>query len=419
MGQAAVNVADFKRQARQRLPKPLFDYIEGGADDEVTCRTNVAAYDRYELVPGFLRDVRAIDLRRRVLGCDLAMPLILAPTGMTRLFHHGGEAAAAQAAARAGVGYALSTMATTSMEDVAAVGLGPRIFQLYLVNDDQVNREMIERARAAGYDALILTVDCIIAGNRERDLRNGLTVPPRLGLGSLGQFAVKPMWCLRYLTGGKFDLPNLRSGAGGDVSTLAAYFAANMKLSITWADVAKIAAWWGGPLAVKGLQCADDARHAADAGASAVIVSNHGGRQLDSAAAPIDLIADIVDALDDRLEVLVDGGIRRGSQIAKALAMGARACLIGRSYLYGISAQGGVGVARVIELLRQELERTCGLLGCASVDELGRHHVRMAGAPPQFLAQKGDAAGYATSPLSGAHPDEEAPNPHIPQSAAS
>ncbi|MCW1432326.1 alpha-hydroxy acid oxidase [Novosphingobium sp. JCM 18896] len=383
-----VNVADFKALARRQLPRPLFDYIEGGADDEVTCRSNIGAYDRFELVPGFLRDVRNIDLSRKVLGCELSMPLILAPTGMTRLFHPGGELAVASEAARAGVGYALSTMATTSIEAVAGTGRGPRLYQLYLVNDDGVNREMVERARAAGYDALILTVDCIVAGNRERDLRNGLTVPPKLGLGSLSKFAVKPLWCLRYLASPAFDLPNLSSGKGGDVSTLASYFAANMKLSITWDDVARVANWWNGPLAIKGLQATNDVVKAADAGASAVVLSNHGGRQLDFAPAPIDLLADVVDHLGDRIEVLVDGGIHRGSQIAKALAMGARACLVGRSYLYGVAAMGAPGVRRVIELLRQELERTCGLLGCASVDELGREHLRLAGLPPYFLADR-------------------------------
>lgn len=394
-----VNVADFKALARRRLPKPLFDYVEGGADDETTCRANVGAYDRYELVPGFLRDVRSIDLSRKVLGRELSMPLILAPTGMTRLFHPGGELAVASEAARAGVGYALSTMATTSIEAVAGAGDGPHFYQLYLVNDDAVNREMVERARAAGYDALMLTVDCIIAGNRERDLRNGLTVPPRLGLGSLGQFAAKPLWCLRYLASPAFDLPNLRSGKGGDVSTLASYFAANMKLSITWEDVERVAGWWNGPLAIKGLQAAGDAELAAKAGASAVVLSNHGGRQLDYATAPIDLVADVVDRLGDGIEVLVDGGIHRGSQIAKALAMGARACLVGRSYLYGVAAMGAPGVGRVIELLRQELERTCGLLGCANVDQLGREHLRLAGSPPGFLAGRnersrgGDEAG--------------------------
>lgn len=391
--------AELRVAARRRLPSPLFHYIDGGADDELTLQANTAAFDRYQLLPRYLRDVRSIDMRRRVLGCDLGWPLLLAPTGMTQLFHPGGERAVATEAAKAGVGYSLSTMATTSIEDIAAVSRGPKIFQLYLLNDDALNLAMIDRCIEAGFDALCLTVDTVIAGNRERDLRSGLTVPPRLGLRSLIEFALRPAWCLDYLRTERFTLPNIATStaASEDVSTLAAYFAARMERHISWARVERLIRYWNRPFAIKGLQSVDDARLAINVGASAVIISNHGGRQLDGGAATIDLVADMVDAVGDRIEVIVDGGVRRGSHIVKALAMGARACMTGRPYLYGLSAFGAAGVARVLAQLRSETERTLGLLGCASLDELGREHLRRADAMPHFLAQS--AAADASLPL--------------------
>ncbi|MDB5686174.1 MAG: hypothetical protein JWR77_763 [Rhizorhabdus sp.] len=390
------NIADFERRARNRLPAPLYHYIAGGADDELTRTANTRAFDRYELVPDYLRDIRTIDMRRTVLGCDLGWPLILAPTGMTRLFHAAGEQGVAIEAARSGAGYALSTMATASIEEIAKVSAGPKIFQLYLLNDEALNFAVIDRCKAAGFDAICLTVDTIVAGNRERDLRTGLTIPPKLSLAGLMAFAMRPGWCFDYLRGAKFCLPNIGDGAGGDLSTLAAYFAARMERNISWASVERLAAYWGGPFAIKGLQSPSDARLAASFGASAVILSNHGGRQLDGVPPTIDLVADMVDAVGDRIEVILDGGIRRGSHIVKALAMGARACMTGRPYLYGLAAYGTPGVARVLELLRGETERTLALLGCAGVDELGRAHIRMAGEVPAFL--KGEAPVASKAP---------------------
>lgn len=372
-----VNIGDLERAARARLPSPLYDYIAGGADDEYTLRRNVSAYDAYEIVPSYLQDVRHVDLSRQVLGRRLEWPLIMAPTGMNKLFHKDGETGVAREAAKAGAGYSLSTMGTASIEDIAAASDGFKMFQLYPLNDHGLNRAMIQRCRAAGFDALCITVDCIVAGNRERDLRSGMTVPPKFTLSSIARFASRPQWCVDYLLGDKFSLPNIGDGAsGGNVSTLSSYFAEKMESNITWAMIAAIAAEWGGPLAIKGLQSPEDADLASKSGASAVIISNHGGRQLDGAPATIDSLPAIVDAVGGRLEIILDGGIRRGSHIAKAIALGATACMAGRPYLYGLAAFGAPGVERALQILRDELQRTLALMGCASLDQLTLEKLR-------------------------------------------
>ena len=382
------NASDFAAAARRRLPKPLFDYIEGGSDDENTQRANVAAFDRYNLAPHYLCDVRSIDMRRTVLGCSLGWPLILSPTGMSRMFHPDGECGVAIEAARSGVGYSLSTMGSASIETIGAASTGPKIYQLYLLADDALNFAAIDRAKAAGFNALCLTVDTVVAGNRERDTRSGLSIPPKIGFGSLLQFVAQPGWCIDYLRGGRFTMPNIAppGQTATDISTLAAFFAGKMERHISWQRVERIAAHWGGPLAIKGLQTSTDAIRAAAHGASAVIVSNHGGRQLDGSAATIDLVADIVDAAGDRIEVILDGGVRRGTHIVKALAMGARACMAGRPYVYALASYGQPGVSRLLELLRTETERALALLGCASIDELDRDHLRLADKAPAFFA---------------------------------
>lgn len=383
-----LNLVDFEKAARDALPSPVFHYIDGGADDEFTKRANTAAFDRYHLIPRYLQDIRAIDMRRTVFGCELEWPLMLAPTGLTRVFHPDGELGVAEAAAGLGVAYSLSTMATTSIEEVGAATRGPKLFQLYLLNEDGLNFALIDRCKEAGFDAICITVDTIVAGNRERDQRTGLTVPPRLNRRNLRHFVQRPAWCLRYLAAGGVSLPNVPAASGGDLGTLAAYFASKMEQNITWPRIERLMAYWGKPFVVKGLQSVEDARAAARCGVSGLIVSNHGGRQLDGASATIDLVADIVDAVGDRLEVVMDGGVRRGSHVVKALAMGARACMIGRPYLYGLSAFGKAGVRRGLSLLRKETERTLALLGCASVDQLGRHHLAAAGRVPGFLQER-------------------------------
>ncbi len=394
------NLFDFEQAARQRLPGPLFHYIDGAADDEVTKSANTTAFDRYTLVPRYLRDIRKMDLRRKVFGCELEWPVLLSPTGMTRLFHPDGEKAVAVEAARCGAAYSLSTMATTSIEDVAAASQGPKIYQLYLLNDDALNLEMIDRCKAANYDVLCLSVDTVVAGNRERDLRCGLTVPPRLNRRNFFGFAMRPGWCFRYFAGGGVTLPNVPAGEdGGNLGTLAAYFASKMEQNITWSRVERLMAHWEKPFVIKGLQSVEDARDAAACGVTGIIISNHGGRQLDGGAATIDLVANVVDAVGDRLEVVLDGGVRRGTHIVKALAMGARACMIGRPYLYGLSAFGQPGVRRVLNLLRKETERTMALLGCANLDELGRHHITASGKLPDFLAHPATPPNISHQPL--------------------
>jgi L-lactate dehydrogenase (cytochrome) len=384
-----VSLHDFEQAARRRLPDALFHYIAGGADDELTQRANTSAYERYHLVPNYLRDIRSVDMRRRVFGMDLAWPVLLSPTGLTRVFHPDGEVAVAAEAAAAGIGYSLSTMGTTSIEEVGAATRGPKMYQLYLFQDDAANFEMIDRCSAAGYDALCVTVDTVVAGNRERDARSGLTVPPRLNSRNFLGFARHPGWCLRYLAHGGITMPNIPAKDGNrSLGTLAAYFAANMEQNITWARIERLMRHWGKPFVVKGLQSVADARRAADCGVAGIIVSNHGGRQLDGGQATINLVGDIVDAVGDRLDVVVDGGIRRGTHVVKALAIGARACMIGRPYLYGLSAFGRPGVARVLSLLRQETARTLALTGCATLDDLGRQHIFPASRLPGFMEER-------------------------------
>jgi len=373
------NVGDFRRLARRRLPSPLFHYIDGAADDEYTKHNNTVAFGHWQLVPRCLEDVTHIDLRARVLGCDLDWPVILAPTGMSRFFHHDGELAVARAAHRAGILYSLSTVATTRIEEVAACSPAPKLFQLYVLRDPGINNELIDRCRAAGYDALCLTVDTVVQGNRERDLRTGMTVPPRLTAKSFASFMSRPGWCYRYLTSPALGMANLShriAEGSSQVSSLGAYINGQFDRALNWRVAEAVIARWQGPFAVKGILSVADARRAADIGASAVIISNHGGRQLDGVPAPIEMVAEIADAVGGRIEIILDGGVRRGTHVLKALALGANACMIGRPYLYGLGAGGEAGVARVLELLKNEIERDMILSGCASLAQLDRSLLR-------------------------------------------
>jgi L-lactate dehydrogenase (cytochrome) len=373
---------DFRRIARRRLPAPVFHYLDGGADDEVALARSTQAFADYELLPSQLSDVSNIDLRTTIFGQELAWPVMIAPTGASKLFHGAGEAAVARAAEKSGTVYSLSTLSTATIEDVAAATAAPKAFQLYVFKDRGLTEDWLERCKAAGYIALQLTVDTPVAGNRERDFVHGFGAPPRSRLLQVASFASHPGWLYRALVRNDLEMVNITSGSkaardwkGG----IRKYIDEQLERSLTWKDVEWLASRWQGAFAIKGVQTVDDCRKAAESGATAVMLSNHGGRQLESAPAPVDCIAAVADALRDRLEIICDGGIRRGNHVVKALALGANACSIGRGYLYALAAGGQPGVERALTLLRAEVERTMALTGCDSVRKLGRSHVRHRG----------------------------------------
>jgi L-lactate dehydrogenase (cytochrome) len=375
---ACRNIADLRARARKRLPAPMFHYIDGGADDEWSLVRNTAAFDEYQLVPSQLRDVSQVDLSIRVLGCHLELPFILSPTGMSRLFHHDREIGVARAAHRAGTMYTLSTMATASIEDIASASVGAKMFQIYMFKDRELTHEFVVRAKAAGYQALCLTVDTPVAGNRERDILNGMTIPPRLSHRNMFSYASRWRWLYHLARHPDLRLANIAHRASSTTGAmgLIEYVGSQFDRSVTWDDAAWLAAQWDGPFVIKGLQTPEDARRAAAIGASAVMISNHGGRQLDGAPAPIDCVAAIRDIVGDAIELIVDGGIRRGSHVVKALALGANACSIGRAYLWGLAAGGERGVGQAIEILRAEVERTMTLMGATSIADLSPATIR-------------------------------------------
>jgi L-lactate dehydrogenase (cytochrome) len=374
-----VNVADLRRLAERRLPRMAFDYIDGGAESELTLRANCAAFDAVTFRPRCAVASSRSELATSVLGTPLALPILLAPVGSTRMFHPHGEELAARAAGEAGLVYALSTLAGTRLEEVKAATRGPAWYQLYLVGGRDVATAGIERARAAGYSALVVTIDTPVAGARERDVRNGVVqlLSPNYfkRLPYVWQILARPRWLLGFLAdGGLMSFPNIVLPGRGAMG-YADVGAALAQSAVTWQDFEWIRGVWPGPIVVKGVHTGDDARRAIDAGAAAVVVSNHGGRQLDGVAPTLRVLPEVVEAVAGRLEVLVDGGIRRGSDVAKALCLGARAVLVGRAYIYGLAAAGGAGVARAIEILREDLARTLKLLGVGSVAELDRSYV--------------------------------------------
>jgi L-lactate dehydrogenase (cytochrome) len=365
--------SDFRKLARQRLPAPIFHYIDGGADDEVTLARNTDAFDAVDLVPNVLAGVNDIDMSVTVLGQKLAMPLFFSPTAMQRLFHHDGEFAIADAAEKYGTLFGVSTIGTRSIEELGARNKAAKLFQIYIHNDPGLTTDLIARCKAANFSALALTVDTIVAGNRERDYRTGMTTPPKLTPRSLLSFAAHPNWTFNYLLRDKFDLPNISSviaaGARQQYSVVD-YLNTQMKRAIDWDDAAAMIEEWGGPFAIKGVMSVADARRAVDVGASAIMISNHGGRQLDGSRSPFDQLEAILDAVGGQIEVIVDGGIRRGTHVLKAMALGATACSGGRMYLYALAGAGPAGVDRAMGLLRDEIERDMRLMGCSSMAEL-------------------------------------------------
>lgn len=373
------NVADFRLLARQRLPGPIFHYIDGAADDEITYRRNTAAFDDVDLVPNVLAGVEDIDLSTTVMGQKIAMPLFLAPTALQRLFHHDGELAVGKAAEKFNTIFGVSSLGTVSVEKIGELIKTPKLFQLYYHKDKELTRSMMDRCKAANFDSLALTVDTIVGGNRERDLYTGFTTPPRLTLKSLLSFMTHPSWAFNYFTHEKFELSQLKDYVqeGSRLSiTVADYFNVMMDQSMDWKAAEEVAAYWGKTFVLKGIMSVEDARRAVDIGASAIMVSNHGGRQLDGSRSPFDQLAEIVDAVGDRIDVICDGGIRRGTHILKALSLGAKACSGGRLYLYALAAAGQAGVEKALSILHAELVRDMKLMGCKSVKDLHRGNLR-------------------------------------------
>jgi L-lactate dehydrogenase (cytochrome) len=374
------NISDLRRAAWIRMPSPMFHYMDGAAEDEVNLKRSCSSFDDYELLPRHLSDVSSIDPSTTILGQPVDMPVFCSPTGMSRLFHHDGELAVSRAAARAKTIYSLSTMGTYSIEDVAEVCSGPKWFQIYVFKDRSLVTEFIERCKAADYHAMCLTIDLPLTGNRERDLRTGMTIPPKFSLAGWFNFALHPLWSLSYLSSPPFSLANVEhrvsGGSDEDVTTLVDYISGQFDRSVTWDDAAEMAQEWGGPFVVKGVLSVHDALRAVDIGAKAIMVSTHGGRQLDHTPAPIDLIPEIVAAVEDRAEVIVDGGIRRGTDVIKALALGARAVSLGRGYLFGLGAGGEAGVDRALAILKEEIVRDMALLGCNTIEEITSEYVR-------------------------------------------
>ena len=370
----ALTIADLRAAARRRTPRAVFDYTDGAAETETSLRRAREAFERVEFRPRVLRDVTVVDTTTTILGRPSTLPLAFAPTGFTRMMHHEGERAVARVAEGAGIPYALSTLGTTSIEAMAAAAPHARKwFQLYVWRDRGAGKELVERAQAAGYEALVLTVDVPVAGARLRDVRNGLTIPPSLTLRTVLDAALHPWWWVNLLTTEPLSFASLTFWEG----TVAELIDKMFDPSLTSRDLSWLRETWSGPLIVKGVQHVDDARMVVDHGADAVVVSNHGGRQLDRAVTPLEVLPAVVDAVGDRAEVLLDGGVRSGADVAAAVALGAKACLVGRAYLYGLMAGGERGVRRAVDILTGELIRTLQLLGVDSVTSLAPAHVRL------------------------------------------
>ena len=370
----AASIADLRRLARRRAPRAVFDYTDGAAGEELSLSRSREAYSRVEFSPRVLQDVSGVDTSTTILGKPSAAPWAFAPTGFTRMMHTEGESAVGRVAALMGVPYALSTMGTTSIEQLAAAAPDARRwFQLYLWRDREASRDFVVRAQAAGYEALVLTVDTPVAGPRLRDVRNGLTIPPTLSLRTLAEGSSHPAWWWDLLTTEPLEFASLHRFEG----TVAELVGTMFDPAASMADLSWLREAWDGPLVVKGIQSVADARAVVDAGADALVVSNHGGRQLDRAPVPLEVLPSVVDAVGDEAEVYVDGGILSGSDIVAAVALGARAALVGRAYLYGLMAGGERGVARAAQILQQEVTSTLALLGVSRVSDLGRDHVRL------------------------------------------
>ena len=369
------NIDDFRKLAKKNLPSPIFHYIDGGSDDELTLKRNTESFSKCDLVPNILASVGQPDLTTNVLGQKIKMPLFLSPTAMQRLYHHDGDKASARAAEKFGTFYSMSTMATSSIEDIAEVSSGPKLFQLYIHKDQSLTDNLIDRCKSSGFNALCLTVDTVVAGNREKDHRTGFTTPPKLTLKSLLSFAMHPRWSLNYLTHDKFELANVShfTKKGSSIAKgVMEYINEQYDPAMSWKDAEYVVKKWGGPFALKGVMSVDDAKRAVDIGASAIMLSNHGGRQLDGSRAPFDQLPAIADAVGGKIEIIVDGGIRRGTHVLKALSLGAPACSFGKALPYALSAGGQNGVEMLLKRMKDEITRDMILLGCKNIKELNK-----------------------------------------------
>jgi len=372
------NFHDFRRLAKRRLPSPIFDYIDGAADDEITHRRNTESFERCDLVPGVLRGVGQVDLAVTVLGQRLDVPFYCSPTALQRLFHHDGERAVAAAAAKQGTLFGVSSLGTVSLEELRRAHSTPQAYQFYFHKDRGLNRSMLQRAKQAGINVLMLTVDTITGGNRERDLRSGFSIPLRLSAGAALQFVLKPRWAMNYLSRAPFSLPQLDGhiSFGNDTVAIGRYATDMLDPAMTWSDVAEMVEYWDGIFCLKGVMSVTDAKRAADIGCNGVVLSNHGGRQLDGSRSAFDNLAEVVDGVGDRLDVLMDGGIQRGTHVVKALSLGAKAVGLGRYYLFPLAAAVQAGVERALRLLRSEVERAMKLMGKTRIAELSSTDLR-------------------------------------------
>jgi L-lactate dehydrogenase (cytochrome) len=372
------NFHDFRQLARRRLPGPIFNYIDGAADDELTHRRNSASFETCDLVPGVLRGVENVDISVTVMGQRLAMPVYCSPTALQRLFHHQGERAVAAAAEAYGMMFGVSSLGTVSLEELRKKHKTPQVYQFYFHKDRGLNRMMMQRAKEAGVDVMMLTVDSIAGGNRERDLRTGFSIPFRLTPRGILQFGLKPMWGINYLCHEGFRLPQLDEhiDMSGTALSIGRYFTEMLDPSMNWDDVAEMVRAWNGQFCLKGIMSVPDARRAIEIGCTGVVLSNHGGRQLDGSRSSFDQLAEVVDAVGDRIDVMMDGGVQRGTHVLKALSLGAKAVGVGRFYLFPLAAAGQAGVERALGLMRAEIERDMKLMGCTSIGQLSRANLR-------------------------------------------
>jgi len=372
------NFEDFRKLAKKKLPAPIFHYIDGGADDETTLRRNTNSFDDCDLIPNILRSVGEPDLSTTVFGRKIDMPIFLSPTAMQSLYHPDGDKASASAAEKFGTMYSMSTMASFSIEEIANISSGPKLFQLYIHKDKSFTDDLIDRCKRANFDGLCLTVDTLVAGNRERDHRTGFTTPPKFTLESIMNFAMRPGWLFRYFTNKKFELANIKhkTDKGTNITkSVIDYVNEQYDPQMNWEDAEYCIKKWDGPFALKGVMSVEDAKRAVDIGCTAIIISNHGGRQLDGSRTPFDQLKAISDAVGDKLEIILDGGVRRGTHVIKALAAGATACSFGKAFLFSLGAGGQQGVERLLQNMHDEIRRNMILMGCKSVKELDRSKI--------------------------------------------